>query len=98
MGYIMLEFLIGFAVTAVVGRYIFKGYSPTGVLMVGGVLLLAVAAWLGQPVLPDKVEATGLVLTDIVEFIKHLLSNRSADLGLMGTSRNLLFWHDLTVR
>ncbi|WP_264674089.1 hypothetical protein [Laribacter hongkongensis] len=79
----MLELLIGFAVTAVVGRYIFKGYSPTGVLMVGGVLLLAVAAWLGQPVLPDKVEATGLVLTDIVEFIKHLLSNRSADLGLM---------------
>ncbi|MCG9057172.1 anaerobic C4-dicarboxylate transporter DcuC [Laribacter hongkongensis] len=83
LGYIMLELLIGFAVTAVVGRYIFKGYSPTGVLMVGGVLLLAVAAWLGQPVLPDKVEATGLVLTDIVEFIKHLLSNRSADLGLM---------------
>ena len=79
----MLELLIGFAVTAVVGRYIFKGYSPTGVLMVGGVLLLAVAAWQGQPVLPDKVEATGLVLTDIVEFIKHLLSNRSADLGLM---------------
>ncbi|MCG9056046.1 C4-dicarboxylate transporter DcuC [Laribacter hongkongensis] len=79
----MLELLIGFAVTAVFGRYIFKGHSPTGVLMVGGVLLLAVAAWLGQPVLPDKVEATGLVLTDIVEFIKRLLSNRSADLGLM---------------
>ncbi|MCG9081780.1 hypothetical protein [Laribacter hongkongensis] len=79
----MLELLIGFAVTAVVGRCIFKGYSPTGVLMLGGVLLLAVAAWLGQPVLPDKVEATGLVLTDIVEFIKPLRSNRSADLGLM---------------
>ncbi|WP_027823843.1 C4-dicarboxylate transporter DcuC [Laribacter hongkongensis] len=79
----MLELLIGFAVTAVVGRYIFKGHSPTGVLMVGGVLLLAVAAWLGQPVLPDKVEATGPVMTDIVEFIKPLRSNRSADLGLM---------------
>ncbi|WP_239870711.1 hypothetical protein [Laribacter hongkongensis] len=79
----MLELLIGFAVTAVVGRCIFKGHSPTGMLMLGGVLLLAVAVWQEQPVLPDKVEATGLVLTDIVEFIKHLLSNRSADLGLM---------------
>ena len=55
----MLELLIGFAVTAVVGRYIFKGYSPTGVLMVGGVLLLAVAPGWGSRYCPTKWKPPG---------------------------------------
>lgn len=48
----MLELLIGILVAAGVGRYIFKGYSATGVLMTGGLLLLIIAALLGHSVLP----------------------------------------------
>ncbi len=40
----MIELLIGAAVAAGVGRYIIKGYSATGVLMVGGLLLLGISA------------------------------------------------------
>ncbi|MCX9458311.1 anaerobic C4-dicarboxylate transporter DcuC, partial [Vibrio cholerae] len=55
----MLELLIGILVAAGVGRYIFKGYSATGVLMTGGLLLLIIAALLGHSVLPKGVESTG---------------------------------------
>lgn len=34
----MIELLIGAVVAAGVGRYIIKGYSATGVLMVGGLI------------------------------------------------------------
>ena len=34
----MIEILIGALVAVGVGRYIVKGYSPTGVLLTGGVL------------------------------------------------------------
>lgn len=38
----MWDLLIGLVITVIVGRYIIKGYSPTGVLMVGGLLLLII--------------------------------------------------------
>ncbi|GGY26676.1 anaerobic C4-dicarboxylate transporter DcuC [Paludibacterium paludis] len=79
----MIELIAGSIVTLAVGRAIFKGYSPTSVLLVGGLLLLVLAAALGHPVLPPKVASTGSVLTDIPEFVKYLLSNRAADLGMM---------------
>ncbi|MBW5892090.1 anaerobic C4-dicarboxylate transporter DcuC [Pectobacterium polaris] len=79
----MLELLIGVAVTILVGRYIIKGYSATGVLLVGGLLLLAVSAMLGKSVLPASAKATGWSATDIVEYVKILLMSRGGDLGMM---------------
>ncbi|AVQ88366.1 anaerobic C4-dicarboxylate transporter DcuC [Plesiomonas shigelloides] len=79
----MLELLIGILVAAGVGRYIFKGYSATGVLMTGGLLLLIIAALLGHSVLPKGVESTGNMATDVVEYVKYLLMNRGGDLGMM---------------
>jgi DcuC family C4-dicarboxylate transporter len=51
----MIELLIGTLVTLAVGRYIFKGYSATGVLLSGGLLLLAITALMGKAVLPASV-------------------------------------------
>ena len=79
----MLELLIGILVAAGVGRYIFKGYSATGVLMTGGLLLLIIAALLGHSVLPKGGESTGNMATDVVEYVKYLLMNRGGDLGMM---------------
>ncbi|KAA3667427.1 anaerobic C4-dicarboxylate transporter DcuC [Pectobacterium carotovorum] len=79
----MLELLIGVAVTILVGRYIIKGYSATGVLLVGGLLLLAISAMLGKNVLPASAKATGWSTTDIVEYVKILLMSRGGDLGMM---------------
>ncbi|MBN3173503.1 anaerobic C4-dicarboxylate transporter DcuC [Pectobacterium brasiliense] len=79
----MLELLIGVAVTILVGRYIIKGYSATGVLLVGGLLLLAISAMLGKNVLPASAKATGWSATDIVEYVKILLMSRGGDLGMM---------------
>ncbi|MEI7278747.1 anaerobic C4-dicarboxylate transporter DcuC [Pectobacterium atrosepticum] len=79
----MLELLIGIAVTILVGRYIIKGYSATGVLLVGGLLLLAISAMLGKNVLPVSAKATGWSATDIVEYVKILLMSRGGDLGMM---------------
>lgn len=44
----MIELLIGVIVAIGVGRYIIKGYSATGVLMTGGILLLIITAIMGK--------------------------------------------------
>lgn len=79
----MLELLAGGIITVMVGRLIFKGYSATSVLLVGGLVLLAIAALMGQPVLPAKVHGTGSLISDIPEFVSYLLASRAADLGMM---------------
>ncbi|PHM39376.1 anaerobic C4-dicarboxylate transporter DcuC [Xenorhabdus mauleonii] len=79
----MLELLIGVVVTIAVGYYIIKGYSATGVLMVGGLLLLIACVLMGKSVLPASMTSTGWQATDIIEYIKFLLMSRSGDLGLM---------------
>ncbi len=43
-----IEILIGIVVIVGVARYIIKGYSATGVLFVGGLILLIVSALLGH--------------------------------------------------
>lgn len=78
-----MELLLGLIVTILVGRYIFKGYSATGVLLVGGLFLLLVSVLLGHGILPKNVASTGHPFADIPEYAKFLLSNRAADLGLM---------------
>jgi len=79
----MWELLIGLMVAVFVGRYIIKGYSPTGVLMVGGLLLLVISALMGHSVLPEGAKSTGWNTTDIVEYVKILLMSRGGDLGMM---------------
>ena len=79
----MTELLIGLVVAVFVGRYIIKGYSPTGVLMVGGLLLLIISALMGHSVLPEGTKSTGWNATDIVEYVKILLMSRGGDLGMM---------------
>ncbi|EMA8584945.1 C4-dicarboxylate transporter DcuC, partial [Escherichia coli] len=79
----MIEILIGALVAVGVGRYIVKGYSPTGVLMTGGLLLLIISVIMGRAVLPASATATGYGLIDIVEYVKNLLMSRGGDLGMM---------------
>ncbi len=79
----MIELLIGVIVTVLVGRYIIKGYSATGVLMAGGLLLLLISVAMGKSVLPASAKSTGWGLTDIVEYVKILLMSRGGDLGMM---------------
>jgi DcuC family C4-dicarboxylate transporter len=52
-----IEILIGIVVIVGVARYIIKGYSATGVLFVGGLILLIVSALLGHKVLPGNTAA-----------------------------------------
>lgn len=79
----MIELLIGAVVAAGVGRYIIKGYSATGVLMVGGLLLLGISALMGKTLLPSGSASTGWRATDMIEYVKILLMSRGGDLGMM---------------
>ncbi|ENY72051.1 anaerobic C4-dicarboxylate transporter DcuC [Aeromonas diversa] len=79
----MIELIIGTLVTLLVGRAIFKGYSATGVLLSGGLLLLAITALMGKPVLPAKVTSTGFIVTDIFEYVRFLLNDRGGGLGML---------------
>jgi hypothetical protein len=79
----MLELIVGTLVTLVVGRAIFKGYSATGVLLSGGLLLLVITAMMGKPVLPSKVVSTGYIATDIFEYVRFLLNDRGGGLGML---------------
>lgn len=79
----VIELLIGVVVIVGVARYIIKGYSATGVLFVGGLVLLIISALMGHKVLPASETSTGYTATDIVEYIKILLMSRGGDL-----------WHD----
>lgn len=78
----MTELLIGLVVTIAVGYYIIKGYKATGILLTAGVILLLLAGILGHKVLPANVTSTGNILTDAFEYIKYMLQNRNAGLGL----------------
>lgn len=78
-----IELLIGVVVIVGVARYIIKGYSATGVLFVGGLVLLIISALMGHKVLPSSAATTGYTATDIVEYIKILLMSRGGDLGMM---------------
>ena len=79
----LVEILIGIVVIVGVARYIIKGYSATGVLFVGGLVLLIASALMGHKVLPGDAKSTGYSATDIVEYIKILLMSRGGDLGMM---------------
>jgi len=60
-----------------------KGYSATGVLMFGGLVLLFISVLMGHSILPEGVKSTGSTYFDILEYVKYLLGNRGGGLGLM---------------
>lgn len=78
----MLELLIGFVVTVVVGYFIIKEYKPAGVLLTAGILLLLITGLLGHTILPEKVASTGNMFTDALEYVKYMLQYRGGGLGM----------------
>lgn len=80
---IVIDLLIGTVVAVIAGRYIIKGYSATGILMIGGLVLLALSAMMGKAVLPASVKSTGWLSTDVFEYVKVLLMDRGGNLGMM---------------
>ena len=79
----MLALVIGVSITILVGYHILKGYAASGVLLAGGLVLLCVSAAVGNRILRLEVASTGNPLSDVIDFIRYLLVERTAGLGLM---------------
>ena len=78
-----MDLIIGLIAIVLVAYYIVKGYSATGVLMFGGLVLLFISVLMGHSILPEGVKSTGSPYFDILEYVKYLLGNRGGGLGLM---------------
>ena len=78
-----MDLIIGLIAIVLVAYYIVKGYSATGVLMFGGLVLLFISVLMGHWILPEGVKSTGSTYFDILEYVKYLLGNRGGGLGLM---------------
>lgn len=78
-----MDLIIGLIAIVLVAYYIVKGYSATGVLMFGGLVLLFISVLMGHSILPEGVKSTGSAYFDILEYVKYLLGNRGGGLGLM---------------
>ena len=78
-----MDLIIGLIAIVLVAYYIVKGYSATGVLMFGGLVLLFISVLMGHSILPEGVKSTGSTYFDILEYVKYLLGNRGGGLGSM---------------
>ena len=78
-----MDLIIGLIAIVLVAYYIVKGYSATGVLMFGGLVLLFISVLMGHSILPEGVKTTGSTYFDILEYVKYLLGHRGGGLGLM---------------
>ncbi len=81
----MSGFLIGLAVTAIVGYLIVKKYQPHAVLLIAGLFLLAATAILfpETSILFKKAKSTGWTGFDVFAYVKESLSFRAAGLGMI---------------
>lgn len=79
----MLSILIGVAVMVAAGYFILKKYSATGVLMISGLILLVASILMGYDILGEDMESTGSRGLDVIDFIRFMMSDRLASLGLM---------------
>ena len=81
----MTGFLIGLAVTAVVGYLIVKKYQPHAVLLIAGLFLLAMTAILfpETSILFKKAKSTGWTGFDVFAYVKESLAYRAAGLGMI---------------
>ena len=77
-----MDLIIGLVAIVLVAYYIVKGYSATGVLMFGGLVLLLLSVLMGNSILPENVKSTGSTYLDIIEYVKYLLF-RLNDHGVM---------------
>ena len=78
-----MDLIIGLIAIVLVAYYIVKGYSATGVLMFGGLVLLFISVLMGHSILPEGVKSTGSTYFDILEYVKYLLGNRGGGFGFM---------------
>ena len=78
-----MDLIIGLIAIVLVAYYIVKGYSATGVLMFGGLVLLFISVLMVHSILQEGVKSTGSTYFDILEYVKYLLGNRGGGLGLM---------------
>ena len=65
-----MDLIIGLVAIILVAYYIVKGYSATGVLMFGGLVLLLISVLMGHSILPENVKSTGSAYFDILEYVK----------------------------
>jgi len=81
----MTGFLIGSAVTAVVGWLIVKKYQPHAVLLIAGLFLLSVTAifFPETSILYGKAKSTGWIGFDIFAYVKGSLGVQAAGLGMI---------------
>lgn len=78
----MLGLLIAAIVTVITGYLIIKKWKPQPVLMLAGIFMMLVAAYVvGKPLLTGKA-STGLYTFDAIKFISQLFSTRTAGLGM----------------
>ncbi|STR55238.1 C4-dicarboxylate transporter DcuC [Klebsiella oxytoca] len=67
----LVEILIGIVVIVGVARYIIKGYSATGVLFVGGLVLLIASALMGHKILPGDAKSTATLLPISLSILRY---------------------------
>lgn len=79
----MLSIIIGLAVMAGAGYFIIKKYSATGVLMIAGLVLLTASVLMGRDILGEEMESTGSTGLDVIDFLRFMMTDRIAGLGLM---------------
>lgn len=81
----MTGFLIGLAVTVAVVWLVIKKYQPHTVLLLAGLLLLGLTAILSPhtSILFPRTKSTGWAGFDVVSFVTHSLSARTAELGMI---------------
>ena len=62
-----MDLIIGLVAIVLVAYYIVKGYSATGVLLFGGLVLLLLSVLMGHSILPENVKSTASTYLDIIE-------------------------------
>lgn len=72
---------LGIAVLILCGWAIIKKYQVNMVLLLGGLLLNALAIWGGAQVFPAKFNATGIMGFDLVEFLRTISVSQVSGVG-----------------
>ena len=74
---------LGIAVLILCGWAIIKKYQVNMVLLLGGLLLNALAIWGGAQVFPAKFNATGIMGFDLVEFLRTISVSQVSGVGFL---------------
>lgn len=74
---------LGIAVLILCGWAIVRKYQVNMVLLLGGLLLNALAIWGGAQVFPAKFNATGILGFDLVEFLRTISVSQVSGVGFL---------------